>query len=64
MSESYFFALSPKFLKTGHSFAKNIKPNTKYRLVLFKGIFYTIEGIQKCDEMPEGVKSKIVSGKI
>ena len=39
MSESYFFAISPKFLKAEHSFAKNVKPNTKYRLAVFKGIF-------------------------
>jgi len=37
MSESYFFALSPRYLKAEHNFAKNIKPNTKYRLVVYKG---------------------------
>lgn len=37
MSESYFFALLPRFLKVEHSFAKTIKANTKYRIVVFKG---------------------------
>lgn len=37
MSESYFFALCPKYLKVDHSFAKNIKPETKYKLAVFKG---------------------------
>lgn len=37
MSESYFFTICPKYLKLDHSFAKNIKPETKYKLAIFKG---------------------------
>ncbi len=42
MSESYFMIVVPKFLKVEHSFAKTIKPNTNYRLAIYKGklIFY------------------------
>lgn len=42
MPESYYMVVVPKFLKVEHSFAKTIKPNTKYRLAIFKGkfIFY------------------------
>lgn len=42
MSESYFFALITRHLKPDHSFAKTIKPNTKYRLVLYKGMLFVI----------------------
>lgn len=64
MSESYFFALIPRYLKAEYGFAKTIKPNTKFRLVLYKGTCIHKEGIQKCDEMKEPVRSKLVGGKI
>lgn len=40
MSESFFFACIPRYLRVEHSFAKGIKPNTKYRIVVFKGKDY------------------------
>lgn len=39
MSESYFFILCPKYLKVEYLFAKSIKPDTKYKLAIFKGKF-------------------------
>lgn len=36
-SESYFFKVYPAYFKVDHGFAKTIKPNTNYRLSLFKG---------------------------
>lgn len=43
MSESYYFALCPRYLKVDHSFAKNIVPGTRYRLAVFKGKSYLIK---------------------
>ena len=42
-AESYFFKLLPNYFKADYGFAKNMKPNTAYRLVLFKGMFLTIQ---------------------
>ena len=36
-SDSFFFQLIPKHFKVDHGFAKTIKPNTSYRLCIFKG---------------------------
>ena len=37
-ADSFFFQLIPRHFKVEHAFAKNIKPNTAYRLTLFKGM--------------------------
>ena len=49
MSESYHFAVIPRYLKVEHSFAKTIKPNTKYRIIVYKGTSLNKIGIQKCE---------------
>jgi hypothetical protein len=36
-TSSYYFVIKPSYLKTEHHFSKNIKPNTSYRLNIFKG---------------------------
>lgn len=37
-SDSFFFQLFPNYFKVEHGFAKTIKPNTTYRLSIYKGI--------------------------
>jgi hypothetical protein len=40
-TDSYFFQLYPHYFKVEHAFAKNMKPNTTYRLVIYKGTPHT-----------------------
>jgi len=39
-SNSYFFILHPNYFKVEHTFAKQMKSGTLYRLALYKGIKY------------------------
>jgi len=36
-ADSFFFQLIPNYLKVEHGFAKTIKPNTTYRIAIFRG---------------------------
>jgi hypothetical protein len=63
-TDSFFFHLAPSCFKVEHAFAKNMKSGCVYRLVLYKGTFSLNSGIQKVDEMAEGVKGKLIGGRI
>lgn len=36
-SDSFYFQLVPNYFKVEHGFAKTMRPNTNYRLSIFKG---------------------------
>ena len=63
-SDSFYFQLLPNHFKVEHGFAKTMKPNTSYRLLIFKGISNRKVGLQKTDEMAEPLKAKLIGGKI
>ncbi len=46
-SDSYYFQLIPSYFKVEHGFAKTIKPNTTYRLSIFKGILTSIQEFRR-----------------
>ena len=46
-SNSFYFQLLPSYFKVEHAFAKAMKPNTSYRLAIFKGISNHIKASRK-----------------
>ncbi len=63
-TDSFFFQLCPSHFKVDHGFAKNMKSGCTYRLVIYKGTHSSNTGIQKIDEMSEGIKGKLIGGRI
>jgi len=46
-TDSYFFQVYPSYFKVEHAFAKGIKPNTTYRLAVYKGTSFQIKEFRK-----------------
>jgi len=46
-SDSYFFQVYPSYFKIEHAFAKGMKPNTTYRLAVYKGTSFQIKEFKK-----------------
>lgn len=63
-TDSFYFQFNPSSFKVEHGFAKNMKNGSTYRLVIYKGMSLRYIGIQKVDEMSEGVKGKLIGGRI
>ena len=53
---TFHFKLIPSHLKVEHAFAKTIKPNTNYRLVIYKGTPSSIQASPKVMNWPNQSK--------